>query len=227
MPQILAHWSFRDQPENIDIARIFREAPAEARVLSIMINGFRILAMRAELFDQAMQTKVHRPQLLASFAAGVPRDWTPAWSGSDARYNVATERGAGLTPVIVTVPAACRCGWVHSFGVACVPSIRVFDLLDWLNRADAYYDSLVETKVRRTDMKVCIVLSDPWLQYKNGAVCNDPWRGSWFVFGRNYEQYKSCFATTGSHYKGVWAQRPCEQRALRFLGRCEGGGVLT
>ena len=140
MPQIIDHWSFKTQPANIDVARIFREAPAAARVLRIQVDKFRILAMRKELYERSVATPVQPPRI-PSFA-GIRRYWTP---NVDDRGSVMRLTDTSS----VHIPSAHQASWVYTFCLLSAEEelsggvVRVYDLLDWLNRADAYRDSLV------------------------------------------------------------------------------------
>lgn len=138
MPQIIAHWSFKDAAENIDIARIFREAPPEARVLRIYVGAFVFFAMRRELYLRAHKSPVRRPVSPRS-----RRPWDPPLS----RNSIFSYLSPSCR-VLLPHPES----WVFTIlpveFEAAGQSVRVFDLLDWLNRADAYYDSLVDVKVK-------------------------------------------------------------------------------
>lgn len=141
MPKMIETWQFKSRPEDIDFARIFREAPAGARVLRILLGPTRILAMRKELYDRAVATGIPAPIT----RSGWP--WNPI-NNHPGRFMVKVAEGA--TGASVEIPRSPFNGWVFTPGPRYPLAgivLSVSKLLEWLEQADAWYAARTTTIV--------------------------------------------------------------------------------
>ena len=125
MPKMISNWQFKSRIEDVDLARIFAEAPADARVLRIIVGNDRVLAIRQAVYDAAMAADVVRPYTAAGDYWS-PKGGLSQWEGS------------------VT-----RTGWIFSVALLSLEhqGVSVASVLDWLARADEWHKAQVKTIV--------------------------------------------------------------------------------
>jgi len=131
MPKMISTWQFKSRIEDVDLARIFAEAPCGANVLRIIIGDKRLLAIRMSVYDKACEAKIPKP---------VTSDGVSWWPDFGAGIT-----GHGWLPY--AVPSGHRTGWIFSVAVLADEheGVRVHAVLDWLARADAWQKA--QTKV--------------------------------------------------------------------------------